>query len=138
MEPQPPGRYYSPWQVLVATILGGPMAGGFFIAADYSAFGAAARGRAALAVSCLLIVAGVLLQSHFAPQLDPEAAPMVAGLIAGLYGVYARAAFTAEIGRRRGAGWAQHDWARVIGISLAFLVAAVLIALTASQFGTAH
>ncbi|MBS0580347.1 MAG: hypothetical protein JSR36_13920 [Proteobacteria bacterium] len=133
MEAQSPGRYYSPWQVLVATIIGGPMAGGFFIAGDYSAFGAAGRGRAALIVSCLVIVAGVLLQGNLTAQMDPEDASIVAGLIAGLYGVFARAAFTAEIGRRRGAGWTQHDWARVIGISMGFLVATLLlVALAAS------
>ena len=137
MPAQSPGRYYSPWQVLVATIIGGPMAGGFFIASDYTAFGAAGRGRAAIAVSCLVIVAGVLLQGNFAALVDPQDAPLVAGLIAGLYGVFARATFTAEIGRRRGAGWTRHDWARVVGISMGFLVATLLVVLAAAQLGSA-
>ncbi len=103
------------------------MAGGFFIAGDYSAFGAAGRGRAAIALSCLVIVGGVVLQSSLALQMDPPDALIVAGLIAGLYGVFARAAFTGEIARRRGEGWVAHDWARVIAISMGFLVATLLL-----------
>jgi hypothetical protein len=136
LEQKSPGRYYSPWQVLVGTILGGPMAGGFLIASDHSAFGAPGKGRAALVVSCLVIVAGVALESAMGGRLDPVDGSIMAGLVAGFYGVYARVALTAEIARRRGAGWAPHSWSRVLGISCAFLVAIVLLlALAAPNLG---
>jgi hypothetical protein len=132
-----PGRYFSPWQVLVGTILGGPLAGGFLIASDHTAFGAAGKGRAALLVSCLVIVGGVFLQNALGSQLDPAGASMVAGFVAGIYGVYARFALTADITRRRGAGWVPHTWSRVLGISLGFLAAIVLLlALAAPDLGT--
>ena len=137
MEPKPPGHYYSPWQILIGTILGGPLAGGFLIASDHSAFGAAGRGRLALMVSCLVIVGAVLLQGTLGSHLDPADGSIVAGLVAGFYGVYARVALTAEIGRRRGLGWLPHPWFRVVGISLGFFVAMLLlVALAALAFGT--
>jgi hypothetical protein len=136
LEQKSPGRYFSPWQVLVGTILGGPMAGGFLIASDHAAFGAAGKGRAALLASCLVIVGGVLFQGALGNRLDPEEASLVAGLVAGGYGVYARFALTGEIARRRGAGWLPHSWSRVLGISFGFLAAIVLLlALAAPNLG---
>jgi hypothetical protein len=127
LEPKAPARYYTPWQVLVGTLIGGPLAGGFLIAADHSAFGAAARGRAVLVVSCLVIVGTVLLQGTGAGRLQLEDAAMVAGLVAGLYGVYARVALAADITRRHGTGWVAHPWARVLGISFGFCAAILLL-----------
>ena len=135
MEQKAPGRYYTPSQVLVGTILGGPLAGGFFLAGDHSAFGAPGRGRAALMISCLVIVGTVLLQGG-PDKLEMGDALLLAGFVAGLYGVYARLALTAEIARRHTAGWLPHSWARVIGIALAFCVAGLLlIALAAPNLG---
>ena len=127
MEQKSPGRYFSPSQVLVGTILGGPMAGGFLIASDHSAFGAAGKGRVALMTSCLVIVGCVLLESTIGKQLEPSDGPIIAGVIAGFYGVYARVALSAEIARRHGLGWSAHSWTRVVGISLGFLAAMLLL-----------
>jgi hypothetical protein len=132
LEHKSTGRYYSPWQVLVGTILGGPMAGGFLIASDHSAFGAPARGRVTLVASCLVIVAGVFLGSASGYPLDEAEGSILAGLVAGFYGVYARVALTGEIARRRGAGWVPHSWSRVLGISFGFLAAIVLLVLLAA------
>lgn len=132
MELKAPGRYFSPWQVLVGAIIGGPLAGGFLIAADHSAFGAAGKGRLALMVSCLVIVAGVLLQGVFASRLDPADGSIVAGLVAGCYGVYAQVAFTADIARRRGLGWQPHTWGRTVTVSLGFFVAMITLVLLAA------
>ena len=138
LEHKSPGRYFSPWQVLVGTILGGPMAGGYLIASDHSAFGAAGRGRATLVISCLVIVGGVALQSALGDRFNPADGSVVAGLVAGCYGVYARVALTGEIARRGGLGWLPHSWLRVLGISLGFLAAMLLlVALAAPQLGTA-
>jgi hypothetical protein len=137
LEQKSPGRYFSPWQVLVGTILGGPLAGGFLIATDHSAFGAAGKGRATLMISCLVIVGGVLLQGGFGERLDPADGSILAGVVAGLYGVYARVALTGEIARRRGLGWLPHSWPRVLGISFGFLAAMLLlVALAAPALGT--
>jgi hypothetical protein len=127
LEQKAPGRYYTPWQILVGTILGGPMAGGFLIAGDHSAFGAAGKGRVTLGISCLVIVAVVLLQGAGADKLDPVDGSIIAGLVAGLYGVYARVALTAQIASRRTAGWVPHTWPRVLGISFAFMAAILLL-----------
>jgi hypothetical protein len=132
LEPKSPGRYFSPWQVLVGTIVGGPLAGGFLIASDYSAFGAAGKGRVTLVISCLVIVGGVLLQSAFASRLDPADGSIVAGLVAGLYGVHARVALMGEIARRRGLGWQSYSWSRALGISLGFFAAMILLLLLAA------
>jgi hypothetical protein len=136
LEHKAPGRYYTPWQILIGTILGGPMAGGFLIAGDHSAFGAAGKGRLALGVSCLVIVAIVLLRGAGADTLDPVEGSIIAGFVAGLYGVYARVALTAQIASRRTAGWTPHTWPRVLGISFAFMVAILLLlSLAASNPG---
>jgi hypothetical protein len=132
LEPKSPGRYFSPWQVLVGAIVGGPLAGGFLIASDYGAFGTAGKGRVALAVSCAVIVAGVLLQNLLASHLDPADGSIVAGLVAGLYGVHAQVALTGEIARRRSLGWQPHSWPRVLGISLGFFAAMILLVLVAA------
>ncbi len=137
MQQKSPGRYFSPWQILAGTILGGPMAGGFLIASDHSAFGAAGKGRVTLTISCLVIVGCVLLENAVGNRLDPAAGSIVAGLVAGFYGVYARMALTGEIARRRGLGWLPHSWSRVLGISVGFLVAMLLLAaLAAPSLGT--
>lgn len=129
-------QYFSPWQILVGTLLGGPMAGGYLIASDHNAFGAADRGRAALLVSCLVVAAGVVLGHELGNQVDPADGSLVAGVIAGSYGVYARRVFTAEIARRSGAGWVRHSWGRVVGISLAILIAMLsLMALAMAGLG---
>ncbi len=136
MEQKAPGRYYTPWQILVGTILGGPMAGGFLIGADHSAFGAAGKGRVALVISCLVIVAGVLLQGENAAKIDPVDGSIIAGFVAGLYGVYARMALSAQIASRSTAGWVPHTWPRVLGISFAFMAAILLLlSLAAASLG---
>jgi hypothetical protein len=133
LELQPPRRYFSPVQILVGTLLGGPIAGGFLASCNHGAFGSASRGRATLLVSCLVTAALVIAGHSLA---DPTDAPMLAGVVAGMFGVYARLAFTAEIGQRRRQGWTQHTWWRAVGISLAFSVAMLLLAAAAVlQFG---
>jgi hypothetical protein len=58
--------------------------------------------------------------------------------VAGCYGVYARVSLTAEIARRRGLGWLPHAWSRVLGISLGFFAAMLLlVALAAPSLGPA-
>jgi hypothetical protein len=84
-----------------------------------------------------VIVGGVFLQSALGDRLDPADGSIVAGLVAGCYGVYARAALAGEIGRRRALGWLPHAWSRVLGISFGFLAAMlVLAALAAPSLGT--
>ena len=78
------------------------------------------------------------LQSALGEHFDPADGSIVAGLVAGCYGVYARVALTGEIARRRGLGWLPQSWLRVLGISLGFLAAMLLlVALAAPQLGTA-
>jgi hypothetical protein len=41
-------RYYSPGQVLLAALLGGPLAGGYLVSRDHSLFGSPRKAKATL------------------------------------------------------------------------------------------
>ena len=117
-------RYYTPWQITVAAILGGPLAGGYLASRDHAAFGAQGRARATLAVSALLLC-GLLYVGH---RLPPGATgtPIAVGVAFG-YRWYARVSFDGEIARRGAAGWVAYSWWHAIGISLVVMAAMFLL-----------
>jgi hypothetical protein len=47
-------RYYSPGQVLLTALLGGPLAGGYLVSRDHSLFGSPKRAKATLLWSAAL------------------------------------------------------------------------------------
>ena len=112
-------RYYTPWQVGVGTILGGPLAGGYFASRDHQLFGAGRKAAITLIASCVLLV--VLLGIG---ALLPKGASgtVLAAVVAGIYRQYAASAFDSEITRRRTEGWTPQSWWRVVGLSLAILI----------------
>jgi hypothetical protein len=130
-------RYCTPWQIGVAAILGGPLAGGYLASRNHALFGTQRKARTTLALSALL-VCGLLYVSSLA--LPHASGTPIAAAVAGGYRWYAGATFDGEIAQRRAAGWLAHSWWRVMGISLLVLVAmllAIYMALLISQwFGT--
>ena len=104
------------------------MAGGYLASRDHVLFGAPGKGRAILAVSCIAIV-GLFYLSSILPQ--GAARSPVALVVALAYRTYARFAFESAITQRRGEGWLQYSWWRTFGLSLAFLLVMILLAVAA-------
>lgn len=102
MEIDGPQRYYTPWQIAVATLLGGPVAGGFLSFKDHVLFGNPRKANAALLINCAVFMALVVIGFLTSPKTS--GAPL-AGAVAGMYRWYARGAFGPEIARRSQEGW---------------------------------
>jgi hypothetical protein len=126
-------RYYTPWQICVATLIGGPLAGGFFASRDHALFGAKQKATATLLVSTAIVVAAVIIGSRM-PSNPSQT--VVAALIAVAYRWYAVGAFTQEISKRQSQGWTPQSWWQVVGISCAFLLGFLLIVLMALEIST--
>jgi hypothetical protein len=121
-------RYYTPSQIAVATLIGGPLAGGFFASRDHVVFGAKRKATATLLVSTAIVAAGVAIGSRIQPNTGTT---VIAVAIAVAYRWYAEIAFAPEIARRSPQGWTRQSWWAVVGISLAFLGGLLLLVLTA-------
>jgi hypothetical protein len=126
-------RYYTPWQICVATLIGGPLAGGFFASRDHVLFGAKQKATATLLVSLAVVVAAVVVGSRMRPDAGASG---IAVVIAAAYRWYADIAFSSEIAKRRSGGWTRQSWWQVVGISFAFLVGLLLIVLGAFGIST--
>jgi hypothetical protein len=121
-------RYYTPWQICVATLIGGPLAGGFLTSRDHALFGASHKATATMLISTCIVVAAVALGSRMQPNAGETA---IAALIAIGYRWYAHFAFTPEISLRQSRGWSRQSWWQVIWISLAFVLGLALIVIVA-------
>jgi hypothetical protein len=124
-------RYYTPWQICVATLVGGPLAGGFFASRNHTLFGAKQKAPATLIVSTAIVVAEAILGSRMPANL--ALAAVIQALIAVAYRWYSVGAFTEEISKRQSAGWTPQSWWHVVGISFAFQLGLLVILLVASQ-----
>ena len=122
------GRYYTPWHICVATLIAGPLAGGFFASRDHVFFGAKQKATATLLVSLAVVVAAVAVGSRMRPDTG---ATVIAALISVAYRWYAEIAFSPEIAKRQRQGWTPQSWWRVLAISFAFLMGLLLIVLGA-------
>jgi uncharacterized membrane protein len=132
-------RYYTPWQICVATLIGGPLAGGFFASRDHVLFGAKQKATPTLLVSTAIVVAGAVLGSRIQPNASETVdagGTVVQALIALAYRWYAVGAFTEEISKRQSEGWTPQSWWHVVRISFAFLLGFLLIVFTAMQIST--
>jgi hypothetical protein len=119
-----PRRYYTPWQIGVATIIGGPLAGGFFARRNYLEFGAPKKAAVIAGVSILVSIVAIFLGSRMPPQV-PRSGFAIMIIIA--YRWYAEGAFASSISVGRSEGWTQQAWWQVIWISAAFLVGMLLV-----------
>jgi len=121
----PERRYYTPGQVTLATLLGGPLAGGYLFSRNYSLFGSRKKAKIALlwslAVSVAAIGLGFALPAHTSRTVP-------AAIVAGMYRWYAKEAFHGTIAERQAQGWLRYSWWRVVGLSVAFLVLMILLA----------
>jgi hypothetical protein len=121
-------RYYSSLQIGVATLIGGPLAGGYLASRDHTLFGAPDKGRWILLASAVVVVGLIYVGSLLSKGTLQSLLPFVVGIA---YRVYAQYAFDPTINQRRAEGWVQFSWWRTAGISLAFLVAILALALVA-------
>jgi hypothetical protein len=121
----PERRYYTPGQVTLATLLGGPPAGGYLFSRNYLLFGSPKKAKTALlwslAVSVAAIGLGFALPEHTSRTLP-------AAIVAGMYRWYAKEAFQGTIAERQAQGWLQYSWWRVVGLAVAFLVLIIVLA----------
>jgi len=124
-----PQRYYTPWQITVATVLGGPIAGGFLSFRDHALFGNRRRANRVLWVSSAIFVALVVVGFLSPPKTSGTP---LAGAVAGMYRWYAGEAFGPEIARRSKEGWVRQSWWKAVGWGFLFLLGLALLILIAA------
>jgi ABC-type Mn2+/Zn2+ transport system permease subunit len=108
-------RFYSPWQICVGAILGGPLAAGYLYSRDHILFGSPNKARTSL------LWTGVVLLCLFAVALSlpkHSSGTILAAAVAGMYRWFARQAFDETISMRRNQGWTSYSWWRVVGLSI--------------------
>jgi hypothetical protein len=118
-------RFYTPWQICVGAILGGPLAAGYFYSRDHVLFGSPGKAKASLiwsvAFMCGLFAVGIFLPAHGSGT----------GFAIGSAVVYrwtAKQAFDKAISLRRDQGWVAYSWWRVVGLSIIGLILSLAIA----------
>ena len=119
VEDSPEHRYYTPGQVLLAAILGGPLAGGYLVSRDHSLFGSPKKARATLLCTFVVLIGMIGLGSAL-PAHSSGTIP--AAIVAGMYRWYAEEAFRGTIAQCQKQGWLQYSWWRVVGLSVGFLI----------------
>ena len=128
----PEQRYYTPGQVLLATMVGTPLAGGYLFSRNYALFGFPKKAKIALVWPVVVLIGSIGL-GYVLPEHSSRMLP--AAIIAGMYRWYAKEKFQGMIDERQQLGWVRYSWWRVLGLSLGslvligalFVVAAVLI-----------
>jgi hypothetical protein len=125
-------RYYTPWQITVATLLGGSLAGGVLARQNHILFGDSRKAIVILVVSIAVLICSIVAGITMPPHISRSVGAIV---IASAYRWYAVAAFAGRIANAKAHGWQQHSWWRVIGISAAILAGILLVlVLGMSQF----
>ena len=64
-----PRRYYTHWQIAVATLIGGSLAGGFFASRNYLLFGARKKAATIAVVSVLVLIVAIIASSLMPRQV---------------------------------------------------------------------
>ena len=119
-----PRRYYTPWQITVAAVIGGSLAAGFFASLNYLRFGERKKAATVVVVSIVVLIVAII-----AGSLTPRHVPRsgFALLIIGAYRWYAEGAFASKIAARQSEGWARQAWWQVVLISAAILVGMLVV-----------
>jgi uncharacterized membrane protein YfcA len=120
-----PRRYYTHWQIAVATLIGGSLAGGFFASRNYLLFGARKKAATIAVVSVLVLIVAIVVGSRIPPHVPRSGFAL---LIIGAYRWYAEGAFANSIADRKSQGWTRQSWWQVVWISAAFLVGMLVVA----------
>ncbi len=126
--PIDPPKLYSPMQVVGATFLGSPIAGGLVLAENFRAFGDDTMARAAIQISAVVTVV-VFILAIYLPERTPNS--LLPAAYCGGYLWYAKKYQLKRFEKHiESGGLKQSNW-RVAGIGVACLVAlfAVLFAL---------
>jgi hypothetical protein len=120
----PTERLYSPGQAALAAFLGGPFAGAWFIAANLRALGRRGQALPALLIG-FLATAALFSLAVVMPENIPTFAFTigVCGTAAGITHVM----FSRDIERHERAGGDLGSWWRVVGISLLWGLAIVVL-----------
>ena len=115
----PAGKLYSPAQVGLAALLGGPAAAGWFISKNETHLGRPHNGRRWF-WGCVIGTMAVIGLSFFLPPRFPLTGLSV-GLTAGLYTV-AKQLYGSVVASHRAAGGVLGSWWTVVGLALLFLI----------------
>jgi hypothetical protein len=119
----PASRLYSPKQIAVATFLGSPLAGGWFVATNYRELGQDALATQSIwwgiAGAIVMMFIAFLLPDNFPNSVLPIACA------AGVYSLV-ESKLGGAIKEHQAAGGPLFSWWRVVGVSL--LCALILVA----------
>jgi hypothetical protein len=121
---EPSRTYSTPWQIAVATILGGSIAGGFFARRNYLLFGAPKKAITISVISILVFIVAIALGVLMPPRVPRSGFAL---LIAGAYRWYAEVAFSSQIAVHQSEGWTRQTWWRTVWVSLAFLAGILVV-----------
>lgn len=111
---------YSPRQIQVASLLGSPAAGAWFISRNYRAMSQPAKVRESLILGGVATCAALLIGFLFPGRTPHSALPFFFSLV--IY-YYARHLFGSLYGDHIMAGGQRGSWWRVLGISLLIPIA---------------
>ncbi len=126
--PKEPPKLYSPKQIVGATFLGSPIAGGIVLAENFRAFGDDAMAKVAMQISVVVMIVAFVL-AFYLPERTPNS--LLPAAYCGGYLWFANKYQLKRFERHiESGGLKQSNW-RVAGIGIACLVAvlAVLFAL---------
>jgi hypothetical protein len=118
--------YSTPWQIGVATILGGSLAGGFFARQNHLLLGAPKKATTISVISILVFIVAIVLGVLLPPRVPRSGGAL---LIAGAYRWYAEIAFSSQIAAHQSEGWSRQTWWRIIWVSVAILAGVFAVGL---------
>ncbi|MBS0210095.1 MAG: hypothetical protein JSS27_14195 [Planctomycetes bacterium] len=133
--PAIPYKLYSPQQVALATFLGAPIAGTWFLFQNYRQSGRAGAGVQALVLGLLATVA-LLTLSSFLPENFPNIALPLVQVFAMLY--IAKALQGKEVEAHVAQGGQLGSWWAVVGIGLLCLIVIVGVFVAAAMIFSAN
>lgn len=119
-----PFRYYTPWQITVAPMVGGSLAGGFLAMRNHLRYGAPSKATVIIVVSVIVGIVAIIAGAIMPPHASRSAGAI---LIIIAYRWYAESAFAGQISNRKAEEWTRYSWWQVIGISVAFLVGMLVL-----------
>jgi hypothetical protein len=109
---------YSPYQIYVASFIGGPLGGAWFLSRNYRALSNVAAATRSLVVGCIAVI--VMLPLIFVlPQKFPNLVIPIAYSAAFYYFAKPRFAVDSARGIRFGNGW--RHWVSLIGLAIFWL-----------------
>jgi hypothetical protein len=124
------GRFYTPWQICLGALLGGPLAAGYFYSRDHILFGSPGKARTSLILGGVLLCCLFAIGISFPPRHGHEMNEMLPpAMIAGMYRWFAQKTFDETISLRRGQGWTAQSWWRVVGLATVGLILTLAISI---------